>query len=952
MPDEDPNTERNISLQQLFKIYLKTGRKRVAFSIISGIIIFLAISGLVMVFYTYRFKTFQTYQEENGNWYNDGVISVSSQKAHAGPFNTSFFPFDSEVIQNVSQDFRQIINDRYPDIEILNYSYGVSVLMYEYNLILNPIEGYILHDLMTVDDAIYNNLDNYLVAGRMPQNSSEILCYKRDYQHNATLNSIEYIRPILGPGPSYNYSVVGVVDNLDQMHENNSYSSDLFHWDISSFELNFDTYNRYNTYIMNMTTFVETVIGFHDYSGLLTFLLDANFECSALRLNAMSKYIDLIPPINDPLESDALNHHIMFCPDLEVFFEEFGLYWVQETAQVLSINAPLFFMIGLLVTVTLNIGSKDVGLAFRRMKLYGLSYPSIRKMIFLENTLITLATFIVGGGVGLGLNYAFTANIADRPENFFANFLIEPLFLLFMGVFMLALFSLSFFIQNSIAKKTAGLEHEEYKQKRAKITQIFSTNEFRLFVVGLIFTIISLVLFLIYNFADAETNLQSNVNYLTLLWFLISCSAAFIMTFIFLLIARMINLFWGFISDAVWPKMVNMFSLSLHHMTVNRGIYQVTIMGALIFGLVILPGFGINSSIQTNLKGEANHAIAGSDLAILSWVDPNNEKDALLQNISNVDSFAEATIFRVEKENEYVIHLLGIEDPSSFLSVIDTGILEGKKVTPEDIQALEAGNNFLANQKFARRNHLQPGDLYDTSDYALYPDNITFVDSYDHFPMTPIAKKPLFSSIDVFSFVGKKSFIGDFVNSLGFDTFVDVKTIKLIKTTDQSAIPQIKEQLQEYGLVGVTPEDYFEDLYSEIEIFTRYNLLLFGIIASFSLLYIGYFTGQKIYEERVRIIESLYRVGAERGQIIGLFTFEMILTNLLPILVTVFSSLPLLEIISTNTLGAEEVYYPFKPGIPIWVYFVVTLGGLVLAIGGWLLSLMPSVYRYRPIKQE
>lgn len=626
MLDYDSDTERNISKKELFKIYLKTGRRRVAFSIISGIIIFLAISGLVMVFYTYRFKKFQIYQEENGNWYNDGFISVGSQKTHIGPFNTSFFPFSHDIVQNVSQDFRSIINNRYPDIEILNYSFGLSVLMYEYNLTLNPMEGYILHDLMAVDDAIYQNLDDYLVAGRMPQNATEVLCYKRDYAHMASTNFTAHLHPILGPGASYDYQVVGVVDNLDQMHLNQSYSSDLFHWDISSFELNFDTYNRYNTFIMSMPNLVETTTSFHDYNGLLTFLLDANFECSALRLNAMSKYIDRIPPLNDPIESEALNHHVMFCPDLEVFFQDFGLYWVQETAQVLSINAPLFFMIGLLVTVTLNIGSKDVGLAFRRMKLYGLSYNSIRQMILLENTIITLASFLVGGGIGLGLNYAFTANIAGRPYNFYTNFLAEPLFLLFMGVFLLGLFSLSFFIQNSVAKKTTGLEHETYKQKRAKSTQIFSTNEFRLFVVGLIFTIISLVLFLVYNNASGDTNLQSNVNYLTLLWFLISCSAAFIMTFIFLLVARLINLFWGLISDTAWPKKVNKFSLSLHHMTVNRGIYQVTIMGALIFGLVILPGFGMNSSIKSNLKGEARHAMAGSDLAIFSWVDPLMKK--------------------------------------------------------------------------------------------------------------------------------------------------------------------------------------------------------------------------------------------------------------------------------------------------------------------------------------
>ena len=108
----------------------------------------------------------------------------------------------------------------------------------------------------------------------------------------------------------------------------------------------------------------------------------------------------------------------------------------------------------------------------------------------------------------------------------------------------------------------------------------------------------------------------------------------------------------------------------------------------------------------------------------------------------------------------------------------------------------------------------------------------------------------------------------------------------------------------------------------------------------------------KIYEERGRIIESLYRVGAIRGQILAIFTFEYFLVISLPLMITVFASLPLFGLVADFFLESQSFYQPYAPGIPAWTIVLIIIGGLVISMLGWLLALIPAIYRYRPVKTE
>ncbi|GAG69315.1 unnamed protein product [marine sediment metagenome] len=136
---------------QLFQIFLKTGRRRVTLSVICGTLIFLAITSLVMIVYTYRYDTFQALQEEK-NWFSDGLVSISSNSYEPGTFNLS-----ADYINNVTQDYTKMVNDLFPDISFRNQTTALSTQIYTFDPTI-PGEPWLNHEIMTFDNRTYTLL--------------------------------------------------------------------------------------------------------------------------------------------------------------------------------------------------------------------------------------------------------------------------------------------------------------------------------------------------------------------------------------------------------------------------------------------------------------------------------------------------------------------------------------------------------------------------------------------------------------------------------------------------------------------------------------------------------------------------------------------------------------------------------------------------------------------------
>jgi hypothetical protein len=957
--DATPPTEikSKLSKQQLFKMFLKTGRKRITLSILCGTLIFLAVTGLVMIIYTYRFNIFQSYNN-NYSWNSDGKISVGSNYIRTGQYRVP-----EHLMDNFTTEFIEKVEEYVPNILFDNITSAISAEIY----IFDPFTGgepWINHEIMAIDDVAYEVLNESLIQGRMPQNSSELVVLNHNPEYNYTVNQTIPFYPLTDyHTDTVNLTVVGILDNIESTFLNAGLSSDIFDWEFSNLP-GFYNYFKYNTFLTNFTMFTQMMNDMAYYSGLITHLVDIDYDCSALKLNNLNSIINGLPKINALAVSTLLGDFIELCPDLKNAFIDFGQLWAVKTTSILSINAPLLFIIGLLSVVTLNIGSSELESIFRRMKLYGLSYRTVRGLVFFENFLFTTVSLIGGSLLGYGVSYLTTGNVVNKPFNYYINFLQEPLLLIALGLFYVGFFLLSFLIQNGIARRTTRTTSEEYRIRRTKLRNIFSTNEFRLFVPTLILSIISLVLYLVYNnaqqaAAESGANL-ADISYLTYIWFMIMCSITFLMTFCFLLIARLITFLWGLLSNNLWKNRLNLYTLSLKHLSIGMKNYQIAMLGALIFGLVILPGAAMDTSISSHLNGEIQMLSAGSNLVVPDWSDSDGTLDEILANVTEIEGFTEVAVYSVTNDNDdlrypkaFSIGMLSIENVSKFIDIGDMSVLQGTKISIDDLSELENDYSILMNKKFARKNHLKYGANFTTSSFSRYDDNLTFIDSFTYFPMTPIPKKPLFSTkMDVFSIVGNEETIRGVVRGMDLSTEVRVRNIKLIQPVNESVIPYVKTQLEANNITALDYDELFEQYYSEVDQFTNNNLLLFSILAAVTLLFVSYFTGLKIYQERVRIIESFYRVGAVRRQIIGIFTFEYFLVNALPMLIALLVSLPLLRPIALYFLDITELYYPYKPGVAFWLVITVILSGLAISTIGFLLAVIPKVYQYKPVKQE
>jgi len=938
---------------ELWKIYLKTGKKRLLLTVFCGVIIFLTIVSLIMIVYTHRFQSFQNYQEENVLWFNDGFISVSSNQIESG-----LLTIDQNYLTNLTKDFSSKAANLIPRVRVINSTTAISVQINEFDPSI-PGEPWVTHELMTVDDVAYKVVAASLIAGRLPQTFNEILWVKNN-QTTIGINdtNLYYSITELNSDP-LNYTIVGIVDSLDKNFVAAGLSADVFHWSFDN--IAFYNYEGVNRFLTNFTLFRTISYEMKTFYGVVTHLVDVQYDLTNLKLNALTKYLHLFPKSNELATSSFLDNPIVLCPDLKALFIDFSDFWVAETVKILSINSPLFLIIGLLSVVALNIGSKDLMNSFRKMKLYGLSFSVIRQFILFENLLLTSLSAIGGTTVGLLISYIVTSKVKAEHLPFFAGFLSEPLLLITVFAFVGAFFLLSLYIQNSIAKKTAGVVSEEYSEKRRKIRNLFSTNEFRLIIIALIFSLCSVLLYVGYTKSQEAGSLTSSLSYLTLLYFMVSCSVAFLLTFTFLIIARLNALFWSLIGNRLWSRRQNIFTLSIKHLIAQRDVYQVAVLGTLIFGTVIIPGVAMTHSITANTQKEASLAMGAANLAILHWVDPSDELDIYLDNISEINSYTEVTIFRIKESNEelsfpyaFTINYLGLEDPGTFASIIDLSVIADSSITEENILELNEDMKVLMDRSFARRNRLTPGSSFSTKSFTRFSvANLTFVNSFDFFPLSPLPKKPFFTkNYEVFSLVSNRATAQEIIKNVAFSTEVNSKTVKLIQPVNKEAIPTIITKLAEYNLTAISYEELYEDIAFNIDTFTKSNLLFFAILSSLLLIFVGFFTAVRVFDERKRIIDSLYRTGAEKKQLIGFFTFEHFLINSLPLLLSILSSLFLVKALALNFLGAEEHFYPYHPSIPWWLFILVFLLGQLLLLSGWLVVLVPALYRFKVEKQE
>ena len=948
--------ERKKSLLSLFRIFIKTSRNRVILTLVCSIIIFISITCFSLFAYNYRFDFYVNYLDENENYLNDGFVSAASSRTFVG--NLSFSP---TFMDEMTQEFSDITTSYFPSIEVENSTSLISAQVFK--RIYSPYFGYEPENykILTIDDKSYSIFNESLLEGRLPQNSSELALLRLgdvldSVNDSITLYESEYM---LQP---QNFTIVGLVEIDPLKYTDAHVSHDIFIKDFHSETLFHDFYPT-ATFVTNFTMFSEIAAFYTYYIGLVEYMVDLEFDCDAIRISKLNDYLLSIPLASLFPTSELINYYVLSALDLNDLFLGFIEEWMAETIQIMALNIPLLLLIGIITGVVLNIGAKNLDSAYRRMKLHGLSYNNMRSMILLESSSFSVISIFTGVSIGLVINYSLITSRPERPPNYFVDFLQEPLLLLLIGTFFLGFIFMSYYTQNTIAKKASETISEEYKMKRTKFKQIFSTNEFRFFVFALIIALISIIFYFQFSGAETTSAISTNISYVTIFWFMISVSASILIVFVLLLIARLVTLMWSFISKIAWKRNINIGSLSIKHLTVSKKTYQMAILTALIFGVLVLPTAAIDYSVKQNLTREANLNVGSSDLAIVGWTDPEEERDYIFDNIAEIDNYTEVVYYQVISyygsaiEPANTINLVGLENPEIFLDIINYDLMKDRSWKDENVLALKKPGTFLIDKKTSRKLDFKPGNFYYTDYFTKHYQNYTIEHRYNYFPCAPIPKKSIFNTDrEVYTFVGSLESVKTITEDLNIAVGVRTLRFKLIKAINQSSVPIIKEKLSQESVIRANElydiNDMYNELYAEIDSFSKSNIVFYSILIFIVVGFVGYFTGLKAFEERGRIIEVLYRIGSEREKILGIFMFENLMINILPLTVAMLVSLSLIRVEQLYAFGLQEIYYSYKPGIPVWLFILLLLAGLACTTAGWLISMIPQIKRYRPVKQE
>jgi len=654
-------SKKSFFIRQIFGIYLKAGRKRVILSTLYGSLFFLLLIGLSLIVYVHRYQTFNQFYSEEVNWLNDGQISVITNEERYTKRQ-----FSNTTMEDMINEFSSLVESYIPGINFYNYSAAISAEVYIHTN--NPDEPWLNQELMAVDIETYSNLNQCIIQGRMPEQANEILCFRSPQSYVNLYDVVALYSSMFNAYETENYTVVGLVDFSDPtILQALNISNDIFSWHIDNIQFsNFDNYYKNNVFILpyaNLKSYMEKAVS---YDGILTYLMDFNYDVSTLKIYKMSHIINNIPTSSNLINSQILDLKIILGIDFKLNIIEYSNFWMNEIAIILALNAPIFFIIGLLAVVIITIGTKELENIFRKLKLFGLSYNSIRKLIILENIFFSLTSGFIAYVIGNLISYfIIIKTISENASNFWL-FLIDPLLLFNLFTFIGTFFFFSFFIQNNIAKKAVGTVSESYRHNRGKIRQLFSTNEFRLFAISIVFSVISLSLFLIYKYTSFIY--VTNLIFVTFFWYIIAISAALLFAFIFLLITRLILLIWSTINKYLWKNRISSFSMGIKHLIMSKQKYQPIIFSLLSFGFLFAPILNMEQSINNHVLVDAEFNVGLTDLVIFDWLDPEDELDAVLDSIDEIANYTEVAVYKFTNSNlgkiypnAFEINLLGIE---------------------------------------------------------------------------------------------------------------------------------------------------------------------------------------------------------------------------------------------------------------------------------------------------
>lgn len=947
------------TFRNIFSIYFKTSKKRILITILTAALIFLALTSFFMIWYNYRYNSFFSYIDKNHNWNSDKDISIYGETYYHGPVNLED-DYLNKGIAEVTTKLEELV----PNIQ------GKTTSSLRINLYANNSEDdYTEYILDTFDANATSIIESNLLQGRMPENYTELLYYRTNTTSELGINDI-----ILFSGEDLwvnvnrtftNYTIVGIVENLDWYFYQDGYSEDILratfyddYWSGITRE-QFITYNDLFYNNLNNTDI---------YSGLLICCVDIDYQININHLiNQRAHFAALRTFSNSYHSFDYIpGHYTYFCHDLIGAFSNFERQWLIQTISVFASILPLIFLFGVLLFETFKIGAHEQESKYRLIKTHGLKNNLLAKLVFNDNLITISLSYILGFSAGLLVGYFIFLGLKIPKEVAYISALGQPIIPISLSLFFI-FFTLTKFIYDLIQTKKASITtSEQYKKKRkGKVfRKIFSMPEVIALIPGGILTTVGIILFRIFYYAyDAP---PSYATYAILSLLATSFGILLVMTTGFLILTRLVALIWHWIGNLSWKKTKSYFTLSLKHLAIFGKSYQRTILVIFILGVAIIPGLVMTKSANHQFILEADLSVGCADMIIEDWDVENNEWKNNISNIEGVELVTDLSTIKTlargydnDIYNFEIIKIHVIHNITEYLTIVDFTNLIPDGYTKEDIEQLEGNLTYLMSRDFAHKNRYDKDVIFRTTYFTEHhyePLNYTYINDFSYYPLL---SRQLSIQYDYSTIIGNIGF-NLVMNEYSAEMIIN-RTTKgytrdnhlIIKTTNDANKTRIKEEISLlFDLSVVTYEDKLDQIQYEFNSFANSFLIVNAIIATLAIFLFGLINAINVYKQRLRIIEAETQIGAKRRDIWGNFTIELLLIILIPLIISLGITIPIVNNLYTIILNIPEQYLKFKAWIPWWLIITLGFSAIILLSTGWFSRMIPLVKGYRPIKQE
>ncbi|TFF90857.1 MAG: hypothetical protein EU548_00885 [Promethearchaeota archaeon] len=966
---------KNISFKTLRKIFFQTSKKRIFIQVLSGIFLFLLANSLFIVWFSYREVEFQIYLENDCDWKNDEKLSGFQKGVFYGPLpklNMSLYDAPLSIINNR-------INKFIPGIIGNDYSSAMSIRLFNGGFGENPWE------LGGLDHKLFSILSPNLSRGRLPATANELLFFQNpDSEQTFQLNETIQLHAIENeqqwPIYNRNYTIVGIITDLESIFLSKNYSADILFWEEAVDSYYTDEYHVLGKFYTSINLWFSIV---NNYPEMLTDYItqiDFNYNIKILNSRKLGKYLTTLEDwrFTHPDYYYDFNMLINGQSNDLYFLQQFELYQdllfsltsfdnllLMANLRIIAVSIPLLFIIGLLNLAIFRSGKPALEKAFKVIKIVGLDYHIIRKIILIENYIVSSSSFL--GGVLLGFIsslffiFPFFSSINLIQ---FISYIFEPFLLLLNLAILIAFFLVRFRTENNKLKE---IFHSSIarNQRFTKIREILSLQEIMSLLFGILFLVTGFFGIYLLNIHPDHLlvawNLSAHHTNLMLFSGFLYFGIIFIAFSIFFFLARLFTFFWSKIGEKYWSSRKNFFSLSLQVFSKKSNNYLSGIVIIFLATFTFIPGLVIVPSMEQHSQISADLQTGCSDILITNWDSNQTFKDTLIKK-EEINHVAEVTFYTFHyyeytglDDKTYEVNLLAVKSISAFLSTIDLSKLPSEDYSLKDIEALSVDWNYLMNYKYASNHHFDEGVELTNSHFSKvrYIHSMNFVNSYKYFPLLPLSADSFFpSNIISFSLVTSLSTAEKLEKSL-LDNDITKNHYLLLGLKEGIIIDSFASELStDYDLTVLTSlkaKQQFDNLQNRF-------LVIFLIISSFITIIIlvlfGYITAYDIFQERLHLIAAEYRLGAKRSQIYWGFTLELFTQIILPAFLSAILGLLSLRLIGSLFLVQDQAFNQFEPWLPLWI---VLFCGCIIFIsisGGWFLDLIPQMKKFKILKQE